>query len=195
MLKTKADDPKLENLPKIQTNPRLLRFSPKSFAYNFRLFCCYFRSIRLKNKSVKSLGHLTRQFTKVKYQHMMTCFCTQTIPASFLDILLLFPINMVKKMLRAKVYDPKLKNLPKIETNPRLLHFSPKFFAHNFWSFCCCFRSIRLKNKSFKSLGHLHDNSQKLNTNTWWLVFAPKPFPHHFWSFYCCFPSIWLKNA
>ena len=97
MLRTKVHDPKLENLPKRQTNPKLLHFSPKSFAHNFRSFCCRFRSIRLKNKSVKSLGHFTRKFIKVTNQHMMTCFCTQTIPTSFLDILLLFPINMVKK--------------------------------------------------------------------------------------------------
>jgi len=47
-------------------------------------------------------------------------------------------------MLRTKEEDPKYENLPKIETNPRWLHFSPKSFAHNFWSFWCCFPSIRL---------------------------------------------------
>jgi len=30
MLKTKVNDPKLENMRKIETSPRLLHFSPKS---------------------------------------------------------------------------------------------------------------------------------------------------------------------
>ena len=68
-------------------------------------------------------------------------------------------------MLKTKVHDPKLENLTKIEINPRFLHFTTKSFAHNFRSFCCCFRSIRLKNKSVKSLGHLYENSQMLQTN------------------------------
>jgi len=102
MVRTKVYDPKLENLPKIESNPRLLHFSPKSFAHNFRSFCCCFRSIRLKNKSVKSLGHLTRKLPKVTNQNMMTCFCTQTILTSFLVILLLFPINMVKNCSEQK---------------------------------------------------------------------------------------------
>jgi len=102
MLKTKVYDPKLENQSKVEPNPRLLHFSPKSFAHNFRSFCCCFRSIRLKNKSVKSLGHLTRKFTKVTNQHMMTCFCTETILTSILVILLLFRISIFKKMLKNK---------------------------------------------------------------------------------------------
>ena len=100
--KKKLHNPKVENLPKIETNPKLLHFSPKSFAHNLRSFCCCFQSKRLKNKSVKTLGHLTRKLTKVKYQHMMTCFCIQTILTSFLVILLLFPINMVKKCSEQK---------------------------------------------------------------------------------------------
>jgi len=66
-----------------------------------------------------------------------------------------------QKILKTKVHDPKLKNLLKIETNPRLLHFSPKSFAHNFRSFCCYFRSIRLKNKSVKSLDHFDTKIHK----------------------------------
>ena len=96
MLKTKVHDHKLENLPKMETNPRLLHFSPKSFAHNFLSFCCCFRSIRLKNKSVKSLGHLTRKLSKVTNQHMMTCFSIQTFRISVSVILLLFSINKVK---------------------------------------------------------------------------------------------------
>jgi len=38
-------------------------------------------------------------------------------------------------MLKTKVDDPKLKNLPKIETNARLLHFLPTSFTDNFTSF------------------------------------------------------------
>ena len=91
MLKTKVHDPKPENLPKIETNARLLHFSPKSFAHNFRSFCCCFRSIGLKNKSVKSLDHLTRKNPKLKDQQMMTCFCTKIIRISFLVIYYCFP--------------------------------------------------------------------------------------------------------
>jgi len=40
---------------------------------------------------------LTGKLAKDTNQHMMTCFCSQTIYASFSVILLLFPINMVKK--------------------------------------------------------------------------------------------------
>jgi len=47
-------------------------------------------------------------------------------------------------MLKTKEQDPKYENLPKIETNPRWLYFSPKYFAHSFRSFCCCCPSIRL---------------------------------------------------
>jgi len=56
-------------------------------------------------------------------------------------------------MLKTKEHDPKYWNLLKIETDPEELHFSPKSFAHKFWSFCCCFLSIRLKNILIKSLG------------------------------------------
>jgi len=94
MVRTQVHDPKLENLSKMETKPRLLHFSPKSFAHNFRSFCCCFRSIWLKNKSIKSLGHLTRKLPKATNQHMMTCFSTQTIRTV---ILLLFSINKVKK--------------------------------------------------------------------------------------------------
>jgi len=44
---------------------------------------------------VTSLGHLARKLAKVTNQHMMTCFCTQTLCTWFLVILLFFPINMV----------------------------------------------------------------------------------------------------
>jgi len=196
MFRTKVHDPKLENLQKIETNPRLLHFSPKSFAHKFRSFCCCFRSIRLKNKSVKSLGHLTRKLPIVTNQHMMTCFSTQTIRTSFLVILLLFPINMVKKMLRTKLHDPKLENLPKIETNPRLLHFSPKSFAHNFRSFSCCFRSIRLKNKSVKSLDHLTRKVPKVTKPTHDDLFLHPNHPHIILGhFIVVLPSICLKKA
>jgi len=97
MLRTKVHDPKLENLPKIEINPTLLHFPTKSFAHNFSSFCYYFRSIWLKNKSVKTLDHLTRKLQKVTNQQMITCFCSQTIRTSFLIILLLFPINIGKK--------------------------------------------------------------------------------------------------
>ena len=79
-----------------------LRFSPKSFVHNFRSFCYCFPSIRLKNITVKSLDHLARKLAKVKNQHMMTSFCTQTICTWFSIILLLFPINMVKKCSKLK---------------------------------------------------------------------------------------------
>ena len=69
--------------------------------------------------TVKSLGHLTRKLAKVTNQHLMTSFCTQTIRKSFSVILLLFPINMAKKMLITKVRNPKHENLPKMEINPR----------------------------------------------------------------------------
>jgi len=50
---------------------------------------------------------------------MITCFSTQTIRTSFLVILLFFPTNKVKKMLKTKEQDPKYENLPNIETNPK----------------------------------------------------------------------------
>jgi len=153
MLVTKVQYPLHKNLPKMETYPRSLQFLPKSFAHNFRSFCCCFPSIRLKNITVKSLGQLARKLPKVTNQHMMTCFCTQTIHTSFLVILLLFSINMVKKMLRTKVQDPKHENLPKMKTNLRYLQFPPKSFAHNFRSFCCCFPSICLRNIPVKTSG------------------------------------------
>ena len=119
-----------------------------------------------------------------------------------------------------KEQDPKYENLPKIETNTRQLHFSPKSIEHNFQSFCCCFPSIWLKNITLKSLSfgtktpkryklthddlflhlnHAHiifyDFNVVSHLNTWWLFFAPKPYSHHFRSFYCCFLPIWLKIA
>ena len=97
MLRTKVQDPKLEKLPKMETNLRELHFLPKSFAHKFRSFCCCFQSIRLINITVKSLSQLARKLAKFTNQHMMTCFCTKTIDTSFSDILLLFPINMAKK--------------------------------------------------------------------------------------------------
>jgi len=95
MLRTKEEEPKYENLPKIETNPRLLHFSPKSFPHNFRSFYCCFLPIQLKNILFKSSGLYARKLPKLTNQHMMTCFCTQTIHTSFLVILLLFPTNMV----------------------------------------------------------------------------------------------------
>jgi len=81
---------------------RCLRFSPKSFVHNFGSFCRCFPSLRLKNITVKNLGHLGRKLSKVTNQHMMTCFSTQTICTSFSVTLLLFPINMVKTCSKQK---------------------------------------------------------------------------------------------
>jgi len=86
----------------MKTNPRWLYFSPKSFAHNFRSFCCCFTSIQLKNITLTSLGHLARKLAKVTNQHKMTCSCTQTICTSFLVIFLLFPTNLVKKCSEQK---------------------------------------------------------------------------------------------
>jgi len=97
MLITKVQDPKHENLPKMETNPRRLRFSPKSIAHNFRSVCCCFPSIRLKNITVKTLGHLTRKLAEVTNQYLMTCFCTQTISISFSVIYGCFPSIWLKQ--------------------------------------------------------------------------------------------------
>jgi len=82
--------------------PRWLRFVPKSFAHNFRSFCCCFTSIQLKNIMLTSLGHLARKLPKVTNQHMRTCFCIQTLRTSFAVILMLFPTNMIKKCSEEK---------------------------------------------------------------------------------------------
>jgi len=157
--------------------------------------CCCFRSIRLKNKSVKCLDNLTRKLPKVRNQHMMTCFCTQTILTSFFDILLLFPVNMVEKCLEEKVHNPKLENLPKIETNPRLLHFSPKSFAHNFRSFCCCFQSIQLKNKSAKSLDHLTRKLLKVRNQHMMTCFCTQTILTSFFVILLLFPMNMFKKC
>ena len=135
MLRTKEQDPKYENLTKIETNARSLHFSPKSFIHYFGSFCYCFPSLRLKNITVKSLGRSARRLPKVRNQHMMTWFCTQTIRTSFLVILLLFSINTVKKMLVTEIQYLLHKNLSKMKTKERWLRFSPKSFAHNFGHF------------------------------------------------------------
>ena len=108
-----------------------------------------------ENIPVKTLCFCARKLPKVTNQHMMTFFCTQTIRTSFLVILLLFSINTVKNLHVPKVEYHLHENLPKMKTNPRWLRFSPKSFVRNFWSYCYCFPSIRLKNITVKSLGHL----------------------------------------
>ena len=70
----------------------------------------------------------------------MTSFSTQTIRTSFLVILLLFNINTFKNLHAPKVQYRRHENLPKMESNPKLLRFSLKSFELNFRSFCLEFR-------------------------------------------------------
>jgi len=113
MLRTKKQDQKNENVQKIETNPRCLRFSPKCFKHNFGSFCYCFPSLQLKSIMVKSLGHLARKLPKVTNQHMMTCFCTQTICTSFSVILMLFPTNKVKSCSEQKNMTLNMKTCQK----------------------------------------------------------------------------------
>jgi len=155
MLVTKVQYLLHKNLSKIKTNPLWLCFSPRSFTHNFWSFCCCFTSIQLKNITVTSLDHLTRKLLKVTNQHMMTCFCTQTICTSFLVILLLFSINTIKKYMYLKYSTVCTITCQKWKPTQDGLRFLPKSFIHNFRSFCYCFPSVRLKNITVKSLGHL----------------------------------------
>jgi len=126
MFVTKVQYPLHENLPKMETNPRWLPFSPKYFAYNLRSFCCCcFPSIQLKNILVQSLSHLAQKLPKVTNQHMMTCFCTQTIRTSFSVILLLFSINMVKKCLKQKYRTLNTKTCQKWKSTQDNYFFHP----------------------------------------------------------------------
>jgi len=195
MLKTKVDDPNLEKLPKIETNPRWLHFSHKSFAHNFRSFCCCFRSIRLKNESVKSLYYLTRKLPKVTNQHMITCFWYQTIRTSFLFILLLFPINMVKKWSEQKYTTLNSKICQKLKLTQDCYIFHPNLLHIILGHFVVVSDQYGSKINLPKVYLIWHENSRKLQTSTSWLVLAPTPSLHRFWSFYCCFPLVCLKNA
>jgi len=109
-------------------------FHPNLFAYNFWSFCYCFPSIWLKNITIKSFGHLTRKIAKVTNQHLMTYFCTQTICTSFSVILLLFPLNMVKKCSQQKYRTLNMKSFQKSKPtqdnnifHPNILHI---IFGH-----------------------------------------------------------------
>ena len=140
MLVTKRQYPLDENLQKMEANPRWLCFSPKSFGYNFRSFCCRFPAIRLKNITVKSLGHLAWKLPKVTNQHMMTCFCTQTILTPFSFILLLFPINMVKKCSEQKYRTLNTKTCQKWKQTQDNYIFHPNLSYIIFSQFVVVFR-------------------------------------------------------
>jgi len=98
-----------ENLPKMETNQDDYVFH-RNLSYIIFDHCYCFPSIRLKNITVKSLGYLARKLAKVTNQHMITSFCTQTIYTWFSIILLLVPINMVKKCSEQKNRTLNTKN-------------------------------------------------------------------------------------
>ena len=112
---------------KSASGSKSLQFLPKSFAHNFRSFCCCFASIRLKNITIKSLGQLAPKLPKVTNQRMMTYFCTQTIHTSFSVILLLFPINMVKKCLKQKYRTLNMKTCQKRKSTQITTFFAQIF--------------------------------------------------------------------
>jgi len=98
---------------------------------------------------------LAQKLVKFTNQHTMTCFLTQTIDTSFSVILLLFPINMVKKCSEQMYRTLNTKSFQKWKTTQDNYIFSPKSFADNFQSFSFCFPSIRLLNITVKSLSQM----------------------------------------
>ena len=125
MLVTKVQYLLYRNLSKMKTKPRLLCFSPKYFTHNFRSFCCCFTSIQLKNITITTLGRLARKLPKVTNQHMMICFCTQTIRTSFSVILLLFSTKMIRKCSKQKNRTLNTKTCQKQKPTPDDYIFHP----------------------------------------------------------------------
>ena len=86
------------------------------------------------------------------------------------------------------------ENSQKLQTNTWWLDFAPKPSAHHFWSFCCCFPLIQLKNACNQSSipsaqkPVRNENEPKMST------FSPKSFARNFGHFFCCFTSVQLKN-
>ena len=97
---------------------------------------------------------MTRKLAKVTNEHLVTCCCTETISLSFLVILLLFAINMIKKCLEQKYRTLNTKTCQKWKPTQDNYIFHPNLLHIIFGHFCCCFASIWLKNITIKSLSH-----------------------------------------
>jgi len=90
--------------------------------------------MRLKNKTVKSLSHLAKNSQKIQANTWLLVFVPKPSTHHFLVILLLFPINIVKKCLEQKYRTQNKKTCQKWNPtkdnyifHPNLLH---KIFGH-----------------------------------------------------------------
>jgi len=93
----KTTRPEIPKPAKNRNQPQITSFFTHIFLYIIFGHFVIFLSARMKNIPVKSSSLYAWKLSKLRNQHIMTSFCTQTINTSFLAILLLFPTNMLKK--------------------------------------------------------------------------------------------------
>ena len=118
---------------------------------------------------------MTRKLAKVTIQHLMTCFCTQTIHQSFSVILLLFPINMVKKCSEQKYTTLNTKAYQKWKPTQDNYIFYPNLFHIIYGHFVVVSHQYGSKynNEKFKSFGTKTRKCYKLTHDDLFLH------PHH----------------